>query len=194
MEFVKDNIISILALGVSLLSLLISLRKEWKSIVRVGIEPCPGECVYFTMFDHLICYGVIACRVTITNKSNTSCGINDLSLKLGKETYKAKAFDEIVVTNGDDIKFKNIYTHFPMNMPLNSENVFNDLQLQPYQSKKVYITFPASIAIPDEIVYGNKKAKLKIIVANKIFTKKVSVKLISSALKREDDIVSSQGR
>lgn len=137
------------------------MRKEWKSIVRVGIEPCQGECVYFTMLDNLICYGVIACRVAITNKSNIRCGINDLSLKLGKETYKAEPFDEIVVTNGGDIIFKNIHTGISQKMLLNSGNVFNSLQLQPYQSKK-YTLHTLRVLLFQMKYYTAKKGKIEI--------------------------------
>ncbi|MBQ8261551.1 MAG: hypothetical protein IJZ00_04625 [Lachnospiraceae bacterium] len=86
-EFIKENIISITALGVSLISLFFTVRKELKSIIRISIKPCQGECVYFTRVDSLICYGIIVCRVKITNKSNTACGINDIYLKLSDNQY-----------------------------------------------------------------------------------------------------------
>ena len=185
MEFINENIISVSALGVSLVSLFFTIGRELKSIIRIGIKPCQGECVYFTRVDKLICYGIIVCRVKITNKSNTACGINDIYLKLGNEEYEAKPFYEIVVTNSDDIKFLNIHTHIPEYMRLNSENIFNNLLLQPYETREVYITFSSSISIPREIVFGDKKAKLKMTVANRKFTSKVRVQLISGALKQE---------
>ena len=86
-EFIKENIISITALGVSLISLFFTVRKELKSIIRISIKPCQGECVYFTRVDSLIYYGIIVCRVKITNKSNTACGINDIYLKLSDNQY-----------------------------------------------------------------------------------------------------------
>lgn len=106
-------------------------------------------------------------------------------MKLGNEEYEAEPFNEIVVTNSDDIKFLNIHTHIPEYMRLNSENIFNNLLLQPYETREVYITFSSSISIPEEIVFGDKKAKLKMTVANRKFTSKVRVQLISGALKQE---------
>lgn len=111
MEFINENIISVSALGISLVSLFFTMRRELKSIIRISIKPCQGKCVYFTRVDNLICYGIIVCRVKITNKSNTACGINDIYLKLGSEKYEAEPFNEIVVTNSDDIKFLNIHTY-----------------------------------------------------------------------------------
>lgn len=70
-------------------------------------------------------------------------------------------------------------------MRLNSENIFNNLLLQPYETREVYITFSSSISIPKEIVFWDKKAKLKMAVANRKFTSKVRVQLISGALKQE---------
>ena len=154
-------------------------------LVFLRIKPRQGECVYFTRVDNLTCYGIIVCRVKITNKSDTACGINDIYLKLGSEEYEAKPFNEIVVTNSDDIKFLNTHTHIPVYMRLNSENIFNNLLLQPYETREVYITFSSSISIPEEIVFESKKAKLKMTVANRKFTSKVRVQLISGALKQE---------
>lgn len=57
-EFVSENIISILALGVPLISLFFTVRKELKSIIRISIKPCQDECVYYTRVDSLICYGM----------------------------------------------------------------------------------------------------------------------------------------
>lgn len=121
----------------------------------------------------------------ITNKSDTACGINDICLKLGNEIYEAEPFDEIVVTNNADVKFLNVHTHIPEHMRLNSENIFNNLLLQPYETRKVYITFASSVSIPEEIVFGNKRAKLKMTVANRKFTSRLRVQLISEALKQE---------
>ena len=96
-----------MALCISIISIFISIRKELKALVRIKIKPYDGECVYFTLMDNLICYGIISCRVKITNKSSTECGISDIRLKLGNEVYEAVPFNEIVVTNGSDIKFQN---------------------------------------------------------------------------------------
>lgn len=68
MEFINENIISVSALGVSLVSLFFTIRKELKSIIRISIKPRQGECVYFTRVDNLTCYGIIVCRVKISNK------------------------------------------------------------------------------------------------------------------------------
>lgn len=192
-EFIKENIISIIALGVSLISLFFTVRRELKSIIRISIKPCQGECVYFTRVDSLICYGIIVCRVKITNKSNTACGINDIYLKLGSKKYEAEPFNEIVVTNSADVKFLNVHTHIPEHMRLNSENIFNNLLLQPYETRKVYITFASSISIPEEIVFGNKRAKLKMTVANRKFTSRLRVQLISGALKQEWEYFQEKG-
>lgn len=185
LEFVKGNVISLMSCVISLVSLFLSVRHETKSIIRISIKPCKGECVYFTRIDKLINYGIIACRVNITNKSNTTCGINDICLRLGNTEYNAMPFYEIVTTNSDDIKFQNVHTHIPEYMRLNSENVFNNTLLGPYETRKVYITFASSISIPEDIVFGNKKAKLKMTVANKKFTSKVRIHVLSGALKQE---------
>lgn len=180
-----QNTISILALVISTISIILSIIGYVKSIIRISIKPYQDECLYFTRMDSHICYGVIACKVKITNRSNTICGINEITLKLGNEIYEAKPYDEIVVTNGEDVKFDNVNTHIPKYMKISSENVFNDLLLNPYETRTVFITFPASIAIPEEIFYGNKKAKLKLIVGNKKFIFKLRIKLISAEFRQE---------
>lgn len=184
-EFVGNNCISILALLVSIVSLCISIYREIKSAIDIKVEPCLGECVYLTRLDSLICYGVIVCRIRITNKSDSSCGINKIELKLGKEVYEALPFKEIVVTNSEDIKFNDVNTKLPYFMRLSSENIFTNPQLQPYETKKVYVTFPASIAIPKEIIHGKEKANIKIMIVNKRFSSRVRVQLLSRKLNQE---------
>ena len=43
MEFINENIISVSALGVSLVSLFFTIRRELKSIIRISIKPCLQE-------------------------------------------------------------------------------------------------------------------------------------------------------
>ena len=38
------------------------------------------------------------------------------------------------MTNSADVKFLNVHMHIPEYMRLNSENVFNNLLLQPYET------------------------------------------------------------
>ena len=155
---------------------------DLKSIIKISIEPYQDECVYFTRVDSPFCYGVIACRVKITNNSNVMCGVNNIILKIGNDIYKAKPFDEIVVTNTADVKFEDLDTHFPFHMKVSSENIFNNLLLNPYETRIVYITFPSSVHIQNRIATDNKKAKLYVTVSGRRFVLKVKLNLISTRL------------
>ena len=47
MEFINENIISVSALGVSLVSLFFTIRRELKSIIRISIKPCQGVRLFY---------------------------------------------------------------------------------------------------------------------------------------------------
>ena len=170
-QFIRNNLLELFALVISLISLALSLHSKLKEKIKIDIEYEPNETFSFG-FIHYDKYKLVFSYINIVNLSKTSVSINKIYLKDsdGNTFFSSDySISDLYNPNGitlysrDNSNRGNMYN-------LKSENILNNPRLDSYGKLSGYAVF-----FDVEPIHNPTSFTIFVETSNKLFSKNIIV-------------------
>lgn len=160
--------IALVALIISLLSLGLSLRNHWKSIIRLKITSNDNYCFSYSWHNK---YKLAILDLVVENNSSTEVTLTKLTLRLSDKLYTADRLDIFDNTNKSGISLiKNGTFDEAIGLNVLTANILDNGRISSYGQ-----TCGLAIFHIEKIISEPQECELTVFTPNKSFTAKVLV-------------------